>query len=296
MKMQKFLIVFNLSLVLFLAIVFNSQGAEKEPQLSYSKAITYLENLDMNMAYKRLDIITKDFPKSEEARKAAIVKAVISATEFSSLDMLCTRYSEAVQKAKTDIVKKEISKMYMETSVKMVESGKALTNDVQNLLKYTDKPLNLEIKKAYDSLGLATKAFLSIKKLEEGELPSVEEIKMMEDFQNDISYRYVLGKILTDEDLIASRTIEGDVDWANAVMLMGNWLVNAGGINKAGWIDPSTKKITKSLVQAEKSFLTAKQCFEKARRLLKEPDAKAQAEARIKEIDKILKELGRGGK
>lgn len=291
MKMRRFLIIFNLLIVFFITIVSNSQGAEKEPQLSYLKAITYLENLDMNMAYKRLDIITKDFPKSEEARKSAFMKAVISTTEFSGLDMLCTRYSEAVQKAKTDIVKREISRMYIETSQKMTENGKALTNDIQNLLKYTDKPLNLEIKKGYDSLDLATKAFLSIKKLEEGELPTLEEIKMIEDCQNDISYRYVLGKILTDEDLIASRTVKGDVDLANAMMLMGNWLVRFAGISKAGWIDPSTNKITKSLVQAKRSFLTAKQCFEKARRLLKDSDVKAQAEARIKEINKILKEF-----
>ncbi len=291
--MRKFLIIFNLLLVFFLAIVSNSQGAEKEPQLSYSKAITYLENLDMNMAYKRLDIITKDFPKSEEARKAALIKAVISATEFSSLDMLSTRYSEAVQKAKTDIAKREISKMYMEASRKMVESGKALTNDVQNLLKYTDKPLNLEIRKAYDSLGLATKAFLSIKKLEEGKLPTLEEIKMIEDSQQDISYRHVLGKVLGAQDISSAKTIQGEADWSGIMILMGNWLVHCGGISKAGWIDPSTKKITKSFMQAERSFLIAKQCFEKARRFLKDPDAKAQAEARIKEIDKILKEFTR---
>lgn len=290
--MRKFLIVFNILLFLFLNI--NLASAKQDKRLQ--AAAVYLENLNTNMAYKGLDVVIKNLPqKSAEAGEAVVLKAVISATEFSSLDMLCSRYSEALQKAKTTDVKKGLSKLYMEASFKMAESGRLLTNDVEDLLEYTDKNISLEIKKSYDSLGLATKAFLAMKKLEDGELPTSEEIEMIEDCQKDISYRYVLGKLLGSNDLTASRTIKGNIDWADTLLLMGNWLVRIGTVNKSGWIDPKNQKLTKSLVQAEKSFLMAKQCFEKVRRLSKEQSIKAQAYERIKEINQILRELKGGG-
>lgn len=291
--MRKTLIVFTLLSVYFIsAALLNGAEIEKEPQLSYSQAIDCLKDLDMAMAYKRLDAITRDFPKSEEAGKSVLFKAVISATEFSSMDMLATRYSQAVQKTKEDKGKIEISKLYMEASQKMVENGKVLVNDVQGLLEYAGgKPMSIEVKKGYNSLDFGSRAFLSVKKLEEGELPTLEEIKTIEDSQKDISYRHVLGKILGDQDLTTEKTIQGEVDWANTMMLMGNWLLHFGGISKAGWLDPATQKTTKSLVQAEKAFSTAKQCFEKARKLSKSQPVKVEAEKRIKELNQILKEF-----
>jgi hypothetical protein len=289
--MRKTLIIFMLLLICFIIAPANNAKTEKEPQLSYSRAVAPLENLNTAMAYKRLDIITKNFPASEEAKKAVLLKAIISATEFSSADMLATRYSEAVEKAKEESEKIEISKLYMETSQRMIESGKDLINDTQALLKYAGESMSIEIDKEYDSLNWTSRAFLPIKRLEEGGLPTVEEIRSIEDLHKDVSYRHALEKVLGKQDLIPEGTSQGEVDWSGTMLLMGNWLVRFGGVSKVGWMDPSTQKTTKSLVQAERAFSTAKKCFEKARGLAKTQSVKAQAQERIKELNKILEEL-----
>lgn len=290
-NMRKVLSIVVLLLVYSIAISVNPAETGKEPQSSYLQAVDSLKDLDLRLAYKRLAIIIRDFPRSEEARKASLLKAVISASEFSSFDILASKYSEAIQKAKSNDVKKEIIKLYNKISQDKMDSGKNLINDVQILLKDTNKSISLQIKKEYDSLDFANKAFLPVKELEEGRIPSSDEIKNIEDFQKDVSYRYVLGKVLGEGDLISPKTIQKEVDWAETMFLMGNTLVHWGEINKVGWLDPATNKITRSFLQAEKSFLTAKQCFEKAKNLSKDRQFKTKADGRIQEINEVLKEF-----
>jgi len=293
--MRKVFFIFVLLSVYFTAVSASPIETAKEPRSSYLKAADSLKDLNTQLAYKRLEIIIRDFPKSEEAKKAVLLRAVISATEFSSSDMLAAKYSEAIQKAKSNDVKKEIIKLYMETSKDMIDSGTNLIDDVRALLEDRNKSMTLEIKKEYDSLDFSSRAFLSIKKLEAGELPTAEEIKDIKGFYKDGASRYVLGKVLAEDDLTAKRTINKEVDWAGTMFLMGNWLIHVGGANKSGWLDPTNQKITKSLVQAEKSFLAAKQCFEKAKKLSKVGQVRTQSDERIKEINQILNEF-KGGK
>jgi len=281
--------ILTLCLVLFVVTFVHS--AQKGSRTSYLKAIDSLKDLNTQLAYKRLETIIRDFPGSEEARKAVLLKTVISATEFSSFDMLADKYSEALKKAGSNNIKQEIIKLYNKTSENKISSGKNLTSDAQVLLKDTNKSIFLEIKKGYDSLILVNKAFLPMKDLENGNLPDNEGIKSIEDFYKDGAFRHILGKVLAEDNLTAKKTINKEVDWASTMLLMGSWLVHAGAANKSGWLDPATNKMTKSLWQAEKSFTLAKQCFEKAKKLSRDRQVKAQADERIKEIEKILKEF-----
>lgn len=290
-SMRKIITAFVLILMCFIIAPLNNAETEKEPQLSYSRAINSLENLNTAMAYKRLDVIMRDFPASEEAKKGALLKAIISATEFSSADMLTTIYSGAVEKAKENGEKIEISKLYMKTSQKMMESGKNLVNDTQALLRYADEPISIKVEKGYDSLNWSARAFLPIKELEGGNLPTIEEVRNIENLQKDAAYRYALKKVLGEQDLIPEGTIQGEVDWPGTMLFMGNWLIRFGGVSRIGWMDPSTRKTTKSLIQAEEAFNTAKKCFERARGLAKTQSVRIQAEERIKELNEILKEL-----
>jgi len=272
----------------------------ENPETFYQQAIESFNKLDLNVSYKIFEGIIKFFPETDQSKKARIWRMLISSIQFSSLDMLKDRYVSAVKNSNSDVDRYKNLKKCMEISERAVETGKVLVNDTKEAIKYVGYPVEVKMKKEYDSLKLGVEAFLPIKMLEQGRPLDWDENQKMEEFQNDSAYRYILGKILNlpsskKEELIKEGiTIEGKVDWPVMLTLIGNWLIRFGELCRVGWVSPYSQKNITSIENAKIAYETAKICFEKVISLSEgnpSLDLKVNAEKRIQELNTLIKSI-----
>ncbi|MFH0796384.1 MAG: hypothetical protein V2A65_04920 [Candidatus Omnitrophota bacterium] len=294
-------------LILFLSVILSATknlilsgfADAQEPQTSYQQAVDNFSNLDFPVSYKKFEGIIKFFPDAPEARQARWWRMIISAVRFSSLEMTGNRYIQAIDKTTLDVHRFKLLKDYVKISEGIIKEGDTFVDDVQEALQYAGSPIKMKSKKNYDSLNLSADAYLPIKKLERGYALTWEENNKVERFQTDAAGRYLMGKVLNlnsdgSEELIKKSEIEGEVDWPASLFLAGNWLLHYGEMSRVGWFSSASPRKVKSVERAELGFQTAKLCYEKVLSLLKNkpsPSLQAQAEEKIKEVDKILKSL-----
>ena len=285
-------------LLIFVLISEGSGTAQESPSV-YQEAVDCLGRLDLTVAYKRFEGIIRFFPETQEAKEARWWRMLISSVQFSGLEMMRDKYAQAVEKSTSNLERIKNLRQYLEISGKVVEKGGAFVDDTREAFKNAGFPIKVKSKKEYDSLLLSAAAFLPLKRLEEGHFLSWTENKSVEEFQYDASYRYMMGKVLglsskENQELVNKGVIEGNVNWSATFLLVGNWLLHYGEICRSGWLSSESSSKMKSLDRSEKGFQTAKSCFEKVLSLPEtqsSPSLKAQAEERIKDLDKILKSL-----
>ena len=263
----------------------------KDLDASFQKALDSLSILNLEMAYKRLEVIIRDFPQTERVPEANFWRTIISLVRLSRSDIMRDKYSEGIEKVSDKKELKKLIKLYSKNSQEIVESGRILVKDVKALLKYAGKPIKVKVRKDYDSVNLSREAFLPLKNLEKGIPPGEEETERLKKFYNDASYRYILGKSVGEKDLTEKQVIEGEINWSGMMMVIGNELFRYAMVCQKGWIDPTLSRKIKSPENARDGLKTAKECFEKALKFQPSPAIKTKARERIEEIEQSLKEL-----
>jgi len=263
----------------------------KDLDASFQKALDSLSILNLEMAYKRLEVIIRDFPETERVPEANFWRTIISLVRLSRSDIMRDKYSEGIEKVSDKKELKKLIKLYSKNSQEIVESGRILVKDVKALLKYAGKPIKVKVRKDYDSVNLSREAFLPLKNLEKGIPPGEEETERLKKFYNDASYRYILGKSVGEKDLTEKQVIEGEINWSGMMMVIGNELFRYAMVCQKGWIDPTLSRKIKSPENARDGLKTAKECFEKALKFQPSPAIKTKARERIEEIEQSLKEL-----
>ncbi|MCK4307401.1 hypothetical protein KAW50_04140 [candidate division WOR-3 bacterium] len=287
------------------------QGAEKKenPGVPYQSAIDRFADLDLDRAYEWANIVIRDFPESEEAEKAILLKAMISTIKVQTFDILSKKCGEAMQKAVIYKDKKKNRKLYVEATQRAVEGGEVLVEDAKALFEYAGRPMAVEFKKNYDSSVLFIEAYLPYKMLENGYPPARKEMETIERHQSDMSYCFVLSCFLhssspeRDEQIAKSfekkQIIKGNVNWAGCMAAMGDWLIHYAAICKVGWIHPALNTKIKDFEKAKAGYETARRCFENVIKLSSKGrshnEGRVRARARIKEIDKALSEINKAG-
>ena len=286
------------------------QGAEKKENsgVPYQSAIDCFADLDLDRAYEWANIVIRDFPESEEAKKAILLKAMVSTTKVQTFDILSKKCGEAMQKGVIYKDKKKNRKLYVEATQRAVEGGEALVKDAKALFEYAGRPMAMEFKKNYDSSALLIEAYLPYKMLENGYPPARKEMETIERHQSDMSYCFVLSCFLhnssPEREQIAKsfekkQIIKGNVNWAGCMAAMGDWLIHYAAICKVGWIDPALNTKIEDFEKAKIGYETAKRCFENVIELSSKGkphnEGRVRAKARIKEIDKALSEINKAG-
>jgi hypothetical protein len=294
--------------VFLISLSINSlQGAEKkgDPKVPYQSAVDHFGDLDLNRAYEWASIVIRDFPESKEAEKAVLLRAMISTIELQTFDILSRKCAEGMRKAIIYSDKKKNRKLYIEATQKAVECGEALVKDVKALFEYAGRPMAIEFKKNYDSLALLKEAYVPYKMLGNGYPPTRKEMEIIERHQSDMSYCFVLSRLLygpspqRDEQIAKGfekkQIIKGNVNWAGCMMAMGDWLIHYAPICKVGWIHPILNTKIKDLKKAKTGYETARRCFENVMDLSPKGQSynvgRVRARKRIKEIDKALSEI-----
>jgi hypothetical protein len=274
------------------------------PEVPYKGAVEYLGNLDMANAYKWADTVIRDFPDSEEARKARVLKALISTIQLQTYDMLSTKYAEGIRKAVLYEHKKRNRDLYVETTRKALDQGEALLVDMRAIFSYVGTPMSLDIPKSYDSLDVLKDGYVPHEMLLKGFPPTRDEDKRVRKHQLDMSFCYVLSRVYkgaapgSDYDVAKAyekrQLLNGQVDWSGVLSVMGDWLVHYGSICKVGWIDLEKQARLRNPSQAKKGYEAAKRCFEKVIKLNEDDQydkGKVRAEERLKEIDETIDTL-----
>lgn len=278
-----------------------AQEEKKNPGIPYQGALDYFGDLDLDRAYKWADMVIRDFPKSEEAGKAKLLKVVILTIRLQAFDMLSRRYVEGMRKAVLYEYRKKNRDLYAEASKKSLEHGKILVEDIKILFPYVGRPMDIKVSKNFDSLKLLKDAYVPAEMLKKGFPPTRQERERIEKHQHDMSFCFVLSRLLYGPSPGSSEKIakefekrqilEGKVNWAGCMTAVGDWLIHYGAVCNAGWIDLDRMARIKDVRRARKGYEMAEKCFKEVIKSLEDTPydkGRVHAEERIKEIQETL--------
>lgn len=240
--MSKSRITFILSFI-FLSLgtgVF-SPGVFAEGMTSEEKfhaAIEGIAKLELEKAYEMLENIESSFPKTEEAKKAKILKSAISATLYSTYKSLVfdlayfdSRY-QAKKKEKFDGLRKETIEKEKLWKDRFIAS-------LNNLIYLDEKDMEIKIMKNFTDVQLLEGAKKTKEKLMDGIVPSAKDIEALKKHKNEKVLCVYIGYFLDRDSAFSSekQTIEWMREWNEKKNFEGKFDFVKGLSCLAGTID-----------------------------------------------------------
>jgi hypothetical protein len=290
-----------------LAVSAVGAGRKKtDPGAALKTAADYFGNLDLEKALRWTGIVLRDSPGTPEARRAALLKAVVSTVKLQTCEMTAKKYAEAMPKSPLRDERRRCRSLFLKATARSVLAGEALIGDVRRLLAHVGEPMTVEIDKNFDSLDLYKSAYTPYKMMvKHGRVPTTREQKTIEKHLSGMAFCVVVSSMLRgpnprDEKIAREfekrQVVKGTVNWAGVLTAAGDWLVRYAATCHVGWIDPKLNKLVSDPKRAVEGYLAAKRCFERVRELTKGlplDKGGAHADERIEEIGKRLEDLGK---
>lgn len=289
-------------------LLLNLSGFGSQVQIAYQNALDYIKKGDFEKALDWLEIVIKDFPKTQQAKKAKVLKAVILGGEIeTSLFLLTEKLHQALQTAVLRENQEKILKLFLTHLKRILKRAFEFKKTLKEILALAGTPL--EIEATFPSLSEMElyRAVRADRYLEFGIAPSSLEMEALENQARILKMKslfYEMIGISTEEqlenmsELFKASSKKGKIVWDKALIRLGNLLLTMTifcDVTKERENEfpiPELKNL--SWNEIEKMYLVAQDLFKKVNFLTKDniySKSYLFSLKRIDEIDGALKKV-----